>query len=79
MAKCKCKYYLRDKDGVRVCSVCGKPAPGQPQIEDKMQGKHEDKSGKAPLYISAKDKAAMAGSSVVNMPPVNIAKIWPTE
>ncbi len=57
MAKHKCKYYLRNDEGVRACSVCDKPAPGQPPIEDKMQGKHEDKSGKAPLYISDKDKA----------------------
>jgi len=50
--KCKCKYYLRNEDGVLVCSVCGKPAHTN-EIEDKMQGKHEDK---APLYISDKDK-----------------------
>ena len=54
--KCKCKYYLRNKDGVPVCSVCGKPAPGwalKNEIEDKMQERHEDK---APLYVSDKDK-----------------------
>jgi len=50
--KCKCKYYLMNKDGVRVCSVCGEPAPSK--IEDKMQERHEDK---APLYISKKDRA----------------------
>jgi len=49
--KHKCKYYLMNKDGVRVCSVCGEPAPGK--IEDKMQGRQEEK---APLYISDKDK-----------------------
>ena len=50
--KCKCKYYLRNEDGVLVCSVCGKPAH-ENEIEDKMQEGHEDK---APLYISDKDK-----------------------
>ena len=51
--KCKCKYYLRDKDGVPVCSVCGKPAHTI-EIEDKQEEGHETK--KAPLYISDKDK-----------------------
>jgi len=41
-----------NKEGVRVCSVCGEPAPGK--IEDKMQTRREDK---APLYVSDKDKA----------------------
>jgi len=50
--KCKCRYYLRDSEGKLVCSVCGKPAHENGQVEDKMQGKHEDK---APLYISDKD------------------------
>ena len=49
--ECNCKYYLRDKEGKLVCSVCGKEAHGQPQIEDKMVERHE-----APLYVSDKDK-----------------------
>lgn len=42
--KCKCKYFLM-KDGIRVCSVCGKPAkvPFEP-IEDKVVEKHETKA-----------------------------------
>ena len=39
--KCKCKYYLMNAAGVRVCSVCGKPAPSK--IEDKLVEKHETK------------------------------------
>lgn len=39
--KCKCKYYLM-RDGVRVCSVCGKPAHA-PEIEDKVVNKREVK------------------------------------
>jgi len=58
-----CKYYLMNAEGIRVCSVCGKPASSKPRvlssecgkkIEDKMVGRHEDK---APLYVSKKDKA----------------------
>ena len=40
--KCKCKYYLMNAAGVRVCSVCGKPAKDA-KIEDKAVGKPEDK------------------------------------
>jgi hypothetical protein len=43
--KCDCKYYLMNAEGVRVCSVCGKPAPikADKPIEDKAVGKPEDK------------------------------------
>lgn len=44
--KCKCKYYLMGEDGIRRCSVCGKPAPvkgAKPEIEDKLAEKHETK------------------------------------
>ncbi len=42
--KCKCKYYLMGADGIRRCSVCGKPAPSKDEkIEDKAQDKPEDK------------------------------------
>lgn len=41
--KCKCKYFLM-KDGVRVCSVCGKPAH---VVEEKNMEAHEDKALKA--------------------------------
>ena len=43
--KCKCKYYLMNDKGVRVCSVCGKPAPPKDAkpIEDKAVEKPEDK------------------------------------
>ena len=41
--KCKCKYYLMNDKGVRVCSVCGKPAPVKSEIEDKAVSKPEDK------------------------------------
>jgi hypothetical protein len=37
--KCKCKYYLMNAAGVRVCSACGKPAPSK--IEDKVIDKSE--------------------------------------
>jgi len=40
--KCKCKYYLMGPDGIRRCSVCGKPAPSK--IEDKVIDKVEDKA-----------------------------------
>lgn len=40
--KCDCKYYLMNAEGIRVCSVCGKPAPVKP-IEDKALAKPEDK------------------------------------
>ena len=53
--QCKCKYFLRDEDGILVCSVCGKPVPEKPEIEDKMQLGHETK--KPELYVSDKDKA----------------------
>ena len=53
MVNCKCQYYLMDKEGVRVCSVCGKPAH-LVEIEDKVAGRHQTK--KAPLYTSNKDK-----------------------
>ena len=39
---CKCKYYLRDKEGNLICSVCGKPVHSN-QIEDKVEEQHEDK------------------------------------
>jgi len=42
--KCKCKYYLMNAQGVRVCSVCGKPAPAKPVIEDKTVETHEVKN-----------------------------------
>ncbi len=48
--KHECKYYLMNSEGVRACSVCGKPSPNQPAIEDKMVKK-------APLYVSDKDRA----------------------
>lgn len=51
--KCKCKYYLMNSEGTRVCSQCGEPSSSQP-IEDKMVGRHQTK--KAPLYVSAKDR-----------------------
>jgi hypothetical protein len=41
--KCKCKYYLMGPDGIRRCSVCGKPAPVKEKIEDKVVEKHETK------------------------------------
>lgn len=43
--KHKCVYYLMNAEGVRVCSVCGKPAPikADKPIEDKAVGKPEDK------------------------------------
>jgi len=41
--KCKCKYFLMGADGIRRCSVCGKPAPVKPEIEDKSVEKPEDK------------------------------------
>lgn len=50
--KHKCKYYLVNNEGIRVCSVCGEPSPNQPVIEDKMVGKTK----KAPLYVSDKDR-----------------------
>ena len=52
--KCKCKYYLMNSKGIRVCSQCGEPSPTQPAIEDKMVGRQQTK--KAPLYVSAKDR-----------------------
>lgn len=52
--ECKCQYYLMDEKGIRVCSICGKPAHSN-EIEDKMQGRQQTK--KAPLYISDKDRA----------------------
>jgi len=36
----KCKYFLRDDEGIRRCVQCGKAAP---QIEDKVIERHEDK------------------------------------
>ena len=41
----KCKYYIINEAGVRVCSVCGKPAHAEDgeQVEDKNVEKHEDK------------------------------------
>jgi len=41
----KCKYFIVNEDGVRVCSVCGKPAHAEDgqQIEDKNIEQHEDK------------------------------------
>jgi len=36
----KCKYFLKDDEGIRRCVQCGKPTP---QIEDKVIEKHEDK------------------------------------
>lgn len=45
MAKCKCKYYLRNKAGQLVCSVCGKPANDEELIEDKQEDEHETKEG----------------------------------
>ena len=36
----KCKYFLRDDEGIVRCVQCGKPAH---QIEDKVIEKHEDK------------------------------------
>ena len=51
--KCKCKYFLRNDEGVLICTACGKPAKSKAKIEDKMTGAHEDK---APLYVSDKDK-----------------------
>ena len=60
--KCKCKYYLMSDEGVRVCSVCGRPAHSEHELEDKQsKAQIEDKAqGKqsAPLYISDKDKVA---------------------
>ena len=53
--QCKCEYYLMNDEGVRACSVCGKPSPNQPVIEDKMVGRQQTK--KAPLYVSDKDRA----------------------
>lgn len=42
--ECKHKYFTM-VDGVRVCSVCGKPASEVKQeIEDKMQGQGENKA-----------------------------------
>ena len=41
---CKCKYYLMNDKGIRVCSVCGKSAPVKPVIEDKLMEAHEDKA-----------------------------------
>jgi len=63
MAKCKCKYYLRDEEGKLVCSVCGKPAPDKPEIEDKNQTGHETKNN--PLYMSDKDKAKAQTEALV--------------
>lgn len=54
-AVCKCQYYTINKGGQLVCSVCGKPPPEKPKIEDKIKHGHETK--KAPLYVSDKDKA----------------------
>ena len=54
--KCKCKYYTLNKAGQLVCSVCGKPAPEKPEIEDKQEDGHETKE--RPLYVSDKDKAS---------------------
>ncbi len=58
--QCKCKYYLMNSDGVRVCSVCGKPAHAS-KIEDKVDHGHETKE-EAPLYVSDKDKAEAEAS-----------------
>ena len=58
--KCECKYYLMNKEGIRVCSVCGEPA--HPVIEDKM-------TKKAPLYVSDRDKAK---PKTITRPPIRI-------
>ena len=53
MVKCKCQFYLMDSEGIRVCSVCGKPALVKSSIEDKNITAHQTK---APLFTSNKDK-----------------------
>lgn len=64
--KCKCQYYLRDENGVLVCSVCGKPASKKSKIEDKIDHGHEIKE--SPLYVSDKDKTV-----------AKVGQIWPPE
>ena len=39
----KCQYFLVE-NGIRVCSVCGKPAKSKDRIEDKVDSDHEDKT-----------------------------------
>lgn len=39
----KCKYFLRDSEGVLRCTQCGKSAHSEDVIEDKMVTAHEDK------------------------------------
>jgi uncharacterized Zn finger protein (UPF0148 family) len=58
--KCKHPYY-EIKDGILVCHQCGEPSPNQSGIEDKMQGRQENKT--APLYVSDKDKAPASGEA----------------
>lgn len=46
--RCKCKYFLRDRDGRLVCSACGKPAKEKPEIEDKVEERHKTKEAPVP-------------------------------
>lgn len=59
MTKCKCKYYLRNEDGVLVCVQCGEPAKprdktkAQVQADKEAQGLRE----KAEREAAAKEEA----------------------